>query len=121
MQIRRENNHKFQSEVDIAQNGYSVGEFLVISEGNSKPDEDLVLDTTCTFYMCLNWDSLSTYEVVSKGIVVMSNNTSCKIVGIRRIRTRMFDGTITTLDEVMHVPDLKRNLIFFSTFDSKRY
>lgn len=33
----------------------------------------------------------------------------------------MFDGMVTTLDEVRHVPDLKRNLISLGTLDSKGY
>ena len=33
----------------------------------------------------------------------------------------MFDGVIPTLDNVTHVPDLKRNLISLSTLDSEGY
>lgn len=52
---------------------------------------------------------------------MMGNNARCKIAGIGRIRIKMFDGTIRPLDEVRHVPNLKRNIISLSTLDLKRY
>ena len=71
--------------------------------------------------MCPNRDWVSTYEIVSKGVVVMGNNASCKIVGIGMVRIKMFDGVVRTLGDVRHIPDLKRNLISLSTLDSKWY
>ena len=71
--------------------------------------------------MCPNRDWVSTYEIVSKGVVVMGNNASCKIAGIGMVRIKMFDGVVRTLGDVRHIPDLKRNLISLSTLDSKWY
>ena len=71
--------------------------------------------------MCPNRDWVSTYEIVSKGVVVMGNNASCKIAGIGMVRIKMFDGVVRTLGDVRHVPDLNRNLILLSTIDSKGY
>ena len=34
---------------------------------------------------------------------------------------KMFDGIVIMLVDVKHVPNLKRNLILLSTFDSKGY
>ena len=51
----------------------------------------------------------------------MGNNASCKVVGSRIARFRIFDGVVHTLGEVKHVPDLKRNLITLSTLDAKGY
>ncbi|KAF3670301.1 hypothetical protein FXO38_07158 [Capsicum annuum] len=58
---------------------------------------------------------------VSKGVVLMGNNTPCKIVGIGTIRIKMFDGVVMTLGDVRYVPDLKRNLFSLSTLDWNRY
>ena len=33
----------------------------------------------------------------------------------------MFDGVVRTLDEVRHVPDLRKNLISLATLDSNGY
>ena len=56
-----------------------------------------------------------------KGAVLMGNNASCKVVGIRTIHIKIFDGVIRTHGDVKHVPDLKRNLISLSTLDTKGY
>lgn len=71
--------------------------------------------------MCPNRDSFLTYEIMSKGAVLMGNNVSCKIAGIGTVKIKMFDGVVRTLVDVRHVPDLKRNLISLSTLDSKGY
>ncbi|KAL6347533.1 hypothetical protein AAG906_026057 [Vitis piasezkii] len=71
--------------------------------------------------MCPNQDWFSTYEIVSKGIVLIGNNASCKIAGIGTVIIKMFDGVVRTLGDVKHVSDVKRNLISLSTLDSKEY
>lgn len=54
---------------------------------------------------------------MSKGAILMGNNTFCKIVCIGTIKIKMFDGVVIKLNDVRHVPNLKRSLI--STIDSK--
>ena len=71
--------------------------------------------------MCPNWDWLLTYEMVSKDVVLMGNNASCKIADIGTVKIKMFDEVIRTLGDVRHVPNLKKSLISLSTLDSKRY
>ena len=63
------------------------------------------------FHICPNQDWFSTYETVSKGVMLMGNNIPCKIVVIRTVRIKMFDGVVRTVGEVRHILDLKRNLI----------
>ena len=75
----------------------------------------------CTFHMTTDRDWFSTYELVHKGTVLMGNNASCKVAGIGTIHIKMFDGVVSTLGDVRHVPDLKRNLISLSTLDVKGY
>ena len=53
--------------------------------------------------------------------MLMGNNASYKIVGIGTVKIKMFDGIVTTLNDVRHVLNLKRNLISLSTLDSKGY
>lgn len=48
--------------------------------------------------------------------MVTGNNTHCRIVGLKRVRTMTFNRIVRALDEVRHVPNLKRNLISFSIF-----
>ena len=71
--------------------------------------------------MSPNWDWFTTYKIVFEGVVLMGNNASCKIAGVRTIKVKMFDKVARTLSDVRHVPELKRNLILLSTLDSKGY
>ena len=97
------------------------GERLVASDADSRASENWVLDSSCMFHMTPNWDWFSTYETMHKGAVLMGNNVSCKLVGIGTVHIRIFDGVVRTLGDVIHVLDLKRNLISMSTLDVKGY
>ncbi|KAG8478014.1 hypothetical protein CXB51_027814 [Gossypium anomalum] len=107
-------------EADVVED-YSDGELLVASVNDSKVSEEWILDSGCTFHMSPNRDWFTTYETVSEGVVLMGNNTSCKIAGVGTIKFKMFDGVFRTLSDVRHVPELKRSLISLSTLDSKGY
>ncbi|KAG8471931.1 hypothetical protein CXB51_036977 [Gossypium anomalum] len=100
---------------------YSEGELLVTSVNDSKLSKESILDSGCTFHMSPNRDWFTTYETVSEGVVLMGNNASCKIAGVGTIKVKMFDGVVRILNDVRHVPELKRNLISLSTLDTKRY
>ncbi|KAG8473757.1 hypothetical protein CXB51_035572 [Gossypium anomalum] len=98
------------SEADIVED-YSDGELLVSSVNDSKVREEWILDSGCTFHMSPNRDWFTTYEIVSKGVILMGNNASCKIAGVVTIKVKMFDRVVRTLSDMRHVPELKRNLI----------
>ncbi|KAG8482828.1 hypothetical protein CXB51_024043 [Gossypium anomalum] len=59
-------------EADVVED-YSDGELLVASVNDSK--------------------------VMSEGVVLMGNNTSCKITGVGTIKVKMFDGVVRTLSD----------------------
>lgn len=48
----------------------------------------------------------------------MENHNACKIVGIGYIKIEMFDGITKTLEQVRHVPKLKKNLISLGLLDN---
>ena len=77
--------------------------------------ENWILDFGCTFHMTPNRNYFSTYEPVHKGAILMSNNVSCKVAGIRIVHIKMFDGGVCTLGDVKHVLDLKKE------FDIPKY
>ena len=54
-------------------------------------------------------------------MVLLGNSVSCKVVGIGTIMIKMFDGVIRKLQNVRHVPELKKNLISLGTLDSLGY
>ncbi|KAG8472527.1 hypothetical protein CXB51_034427 [Gossypium anomalum] len=86
------------------------------SKGRSKSS-----NRGCTFHVSPNRDWFTTYETVSEGVILMGNNTSCKITSVGTIKVKMFDAVVRTLSDVRHVPELKRNLISLSTLDTKGY
>ena len=56
---------------------------------------------------------------MSKELVLIRNDASCKIVGFVTIKIKIFDRTIRMLADVKHALDLKRNFISLSTLDSQ--
>ena len=42
------------SEASVAEDDYSDGELLIVSDGDSKPCEDWILNFACTIHMCPN-------------------------------------------------------------------
>lgn len=66
-----------------------------------------------TYHLCSNQNWFSSYELVRR------NNEPCKIASIGKVRLKMFDGAVRTLDLVRHVPRLNRNIIFLSTLNLK--
>ncbi|KAG8496862.1 hypothetical protein CXB51_008020 [Gossypium anomalum] len=79
--------------------GRSKSSNRVASVNDSKVSEEWTLDSGCTFHMSPNRDWFTTYETVSAGVVLMGNNTSCKIAGVGTIKVNMFDGVVRTLSD----------------------
>jgi len=61
-----------------------------------------------------NWFVAS--EPVDTEIVLMGNNTQCKVAGIGTVHIKTHDGVVRTLSKVLHIPDMTRNLISLGTF-----
>lgn len=106
---------------DVAKNCLKDGIFFVISNDDSKSNEDWSFHTIDTFHVCPNRNLFLTYENVFKGIVVIDNNTHYQIAGIGRVGFKMIDGTVKRLHIVRHALDLKKNHISLITLDSKWY
>ena len=51
----------------------------------------------------------------------MGNDATCTIIGMGTIKTKMSDGVVKTLEEIRHIPDMRKNLISLETLDSKNY
>jgi len=45
-------------------------------------DDDGILDSGCTYHMCPHRDWFVTYDPIDTGIVIMRNDTKCKVAGI---------------------------------------
>ena len=67
--------------------------------------------------MCPNRNYFTLYQSYDGSMVLMGNNSICKVVGIRTVSLKMFDGVVREITQVRHVPDLKRNLISVGMLD----
>ncbi|KAG8499172.1 hypothetical protein CXB51_005605 [Gossypium anomalum] len=95
-------------------------DFLLVSTSdNSKLTSEWIPGSGCSFHMCPNREWFSTYSLVEGRVVCMGNYSSSKVIGIGTVKIKMHDGTIRTLSDVRYVPDLRKNLIFFSILDLK--
>jgi hypothetical protein len=80
-----------------------------------------LLDSGASNHMCLHRNWFSTYQSIDDGVVFMGNDFSCKIVGVGSIWIKMYDGTIRTLMDMRHVPELRKNLISLEVLDYVGY
>ena len=94
---------------------YDSAGVLLASE--TQTNSKWILDSGCSYYMCPDQNLFTTYNSFNGGEVLMGNNTMRKVVGLRTIRFKMFDGMVRELREVRHFPDIKRNLISLGTLD----
>lgn len=99
----------------------SDGDFLTISDVESKHEKDWILDSTCAFHMYPNKDLFTTYETFYKCVVIVGTNVPYRVTRIGKVRLKLMDVIIITLSQVRHVPNLKKNLISLSILNSKDY
>ena len=78
------------------------------------------MDSGCTYHMCPHRDWFSTYEPLDSGVVLMGNNAQYSVVGIGTVQIKTRDSVLRTLSNVLHILDLKCNLISLGTFKSNR-
>jgi hypothetical protein len=74
---------------------------------NLQYQEEWQLDSGASHHMCLHRNRFISYESVDEGVVFMGNGIPCKTVGVGRIKTRMFNGTVRELTNVRYVLELK--------------
>ena len=73
------------------------------------------MDSTCSYHTMPNKGWFDTYKLVNSSFFLMSNDVSCRVVGIGNIGVKMFDGVIRTLCYVRHFLHLRKNLISLGT------
>ncbi|KAG6394524.1 hypothetical protein SASPL_145113 [Salvia splendens] len=80
-----------------------------------------IFDSGASFHLCPHKEYFTTYEQIDGGNITMANSVVCKVVAIGSIKIRTHDGVFGTLNDVRHVPQMTKNLISLSTFDSKGF
>nr|AAT01387.1 putative polyprotein [Oryza sativa Japonica Group]AAT44170.1 putative polyprotein [Oryza sativa Japonica Group] len=98
------------------------GDCLVVFVVCVSSHDEWILDTTCSFHICINRDWFSSYKSVQNGDVVrMGDDNPREIVGIGSVQIKTHDGMTRTLKDVRHIPRMARNLISLSTLDAEGY
>jgi hypothetical protein len=98
------------------------GDVLIAFAGCVSMNSEWILDSACSYHVCINKDWFSTYEPVqNSGLVRMGDNTPCEVIGIGSVKIRTHDGMTCTLTDVRHVPTMFRNLISLSTLNNMGY
>jgi len=93
----------------------------VLSVNLSKHDQQWLLNSGASNHMCIHREWFKTYRSINDGVMYMGNDVTCNIVGIGSIQLQMFDGTTKMLTDVIHVPDLRKNLISLGALDTNGY
>ncbi|KAI5353037.1 hypothetical protein L3X38_005929 [Prunus dulcis] len=85
----------------------------VLSETNMVLDtKDWWIDTGATKHICGDKSMFSTYQEISGGEqLYMGNSTTAAIVGKGKVLLKFTSGKELTLLDVLHVPDIRKNLV----------
>ncbi|XP_019258221.1 PREDICTED: uncharacterized protein LOC109236486 [Nicotiana attenuata] len=72
------------------------------------------IDSGATYHVCANKELFTSYAPAGPNeTVFMANSATAKIEGTGKIALKMTSGKIVTLNDVLHVPEMRKNL--FST------
>jgi WD40 repeat protein len=97
--------------VNVEVDSESDGDILFVSLSTDGLINSWLLDFACSFHVTPHKNWLDTYKSVNCGSIRMGNDATCIIIGMRTIKIKMSDGVVRTLEEVRHIPKVKKNLI----------
>ena len=106
---------KGKAQANLTHDGLTEDDLCaIISELNlvgSNPME-WFYDTGATRHICSNRDLFTTYKKSeSEEKLFMGNDSTSKVEGVGKVLMRMTSGKDLTLNNVLHVPDIRKNLI----------
>jgi len=71
-----------------------------------------IVDTSATKHTCANRGLFQSYEKIDKGVnIFIGNSASASVIGKGKITLKLTFGKLFTLTNVLHVPEMRRNLI----------
>uniref|UniRef100_A0A2N9I2Y6 CCHC-type domain-containing protein n=1 Tax=Fagus sylvatica TaxID=28930 RepID=A0A2N9I2Y6_FAGSY len=107
--------------VNVVADSESDGDMLSVSSSTDGLNNSWLLDSACSFHVTPHRNWFDTYRSINCGSVRMGNDATCTIIGMGTIKIKMSDGVVRTLEEVRHIPDMRKNLISLGILDSKGY
>ena len=75
--------------------------------------KEWVVDSGATRHICANKESFSTYTVVEDGkeVVYLGDSRTAKVLGKGKVLLKLNSGKTLALSELLHVPNIRANLI----------
>uniref|UniRef100_A0A2N9IB18 CCHC-type domain-containing protein n=1 Tax=Fagus sylvatica TaxID=28930 RepID=A0A2N9IB18_FAGSY len=107
--------------VNVVADSESDDDMLSVSSSTDGLNNSWLLDSACSFHVTPHRNWFDTYRSINCGSVRMGNDATCTIIGMGTIKIKMSDGVVRTLEEVRHIPDMRKNLISLGILDSKGY
>lgn len=77
---------------------------------DKKLNDEWIVVSSCSFYMCLNKNCFLELEKTTRAQVIMCNNMTCKISGIGIVKLLMENINVLFLKGAKHVLEIERNL-----------
>ena len=96
----------------------------VVSEVNfiSSNTKEWWVDTRATRHVCSNKKMFSSYQTIDNGEqLFMGNSSSSKVEGQGKVVLKMTLGKELTLNDVLHVPKIRKNLVSRSLLSKKGF
>ena len=80
------------------------------------------MDTGATRHICSDKKMFSSYEAINDGEqLFMGNSSTSKVEGKRKVILKMTYGKELTLNDVLHVPEIRKNLVSGSLLSKKGF
>ena len=79
------------------------------------------LNSVASYHMTPNKEWFTSYRSGSFGIVYLGDDKLCAITGIGTIKIQLHDGVVRTLNDVRHIPDMRKNIIFLGTLHANGF
>ncbi|PHU17071.1 hypothetical protein BC332_12766 [Capsicum chinense] len=80
------------------------------------------MDSGATRHVCANKELFSSFAPAQvKEMIYMANSTTAKVEATGKICLKMTSGKVLTLNNVLYVPELRRNLISVSLLDKNGF
>lgn len=102
--------------------GTTASAFNIESENNVSATDCWIMDSGASAHMCYRREYFSTFELVDNANVILGNNHTLSVKGKGMVRVRKFLNERwydATINNVLYVPELKKNLFSEGVLTSK--
>lgn len=93
------------------------GNDALIISSNFVSDDSWLIDSGCSYHMNPNKEWFTKYTAYDGGNVFFGDNITINIMGKGEVKLCFNDGRVKTLNDVLHILGLARNLLSVSNFN----